>query len=89
MAFVRLDNVDALYDAFASSGAIALVPPEHSELRPAERTREELRAKWDAGESIARMGAIADQLWGIREFPLLDPNNNLIRFGRPRVTGAP
>jgi hypothetical protein len=27
------------------------------------------------------MGELVDQPWGIREFPLLDCNNNLIRFG--------
>jgi hypothetical protein len=43
--------------------------------------RDELRAKWDAGESIARMGEVVDQPWGIRELPPLDCNNNLIRFG--------
>jgi hypothetical protein len=53
-----------------------------SELRAAERARDELRRKWDAGESIARMGEIADEPWGIREFPILDCNNNLIRFGQ-------
>lgn len=28
------------------------------------------------------MGELADKAWGIREFALLDPNNNLIRFGQ-------
>jgi len=28
------------------------------------------------------MGEVADKSWGIREFPLLDPSNNLLRFGQ-------
>lgn len=82
MAFVRLDDVSALYEEFLATGALPLVPAPRSELLFEERTRAELRERWDSGESIARMGEIADQSWGIREFPLMDPNNNLIRFGQ-------
>lgn len=82
MAFVRLNDVTSLYEEFLATGVVPLVPAPRSELQKAERVREELRAKWDAGESIARMGELADQPWGIREFALLDPNNNLIRFGQ-------
>lgn len=75
MAFVRLEDVDALYEEFVASGAVPVGAPGQSELR----------ARWDAGESIARLGELVDQPWGIREFPLLDPSNNLIRFGRVLV----
>jgi hypothetical protein len=78
MAFVRLNDATALYEELVATGAVPLV----SLLRPAELVLDELRAKWDAGDSIARMGEIADRPWGIREFPLLDCNNNLIRFGQ-------
>lgn len=81
IAFVRLNDASALYEEFLAAGVVSLVALPRSELRPAERVRDELRAKWDAGESIARMGELVDQPWGIREFPLLDCNNNLIRFG--------
>lgn len=81
IAFVRLNDASALYEEFLAAGAVPLVALPRSELRAAERAREELRAKWDAGESIARMGEMVDQPWGIREFPLLDCNNNLIRIG--------
>lgn len=82
MAYVRLNDVSALYEEFLATGAIPLVAAPRSELQYAERVRDELRTKWDAGQSIARMGELKDQPWGIREFPLLDPNNNLIRFGQ-------
>lgn len=81
IAFVRLNDASALYEEFLAAGVVPLVALRRSELRAAERVRDELRAKWDAGESIARMGEMVDQPWGIREFPLLDCNNNLIRFG--------
>ena len=74
-AFVRLDNVDALYGEFVASGAAPVMA------RPG-LSADDLRARWDAGESIARLGVPEDKPWGIREFPLLDPSNNLIRFGR-------
>lgn len=82
MAFVRLDDVCGLYEEFLATGVLPLVPAPRSELLVTERVRPELRTKWEAGESIARMGEIGDQPWGIREFPLMDPNNNLIRFGQ-------
>jgi len=89
MAFVRLRDVSALYAEFLASGVVPLVPLPRSELRPAERVREELQAKWAAGESIARMGEIADQPWGIRESPLLDANNNLVRSAHPCMKWTP
>ncbi len=81
IAFVRLNDASALYEEFLAAGVVPLVALPRLELRAAERVRDELRAKWDAEESIARMGEMVDQPWGIREFPLLDCNNNLIRFG--------
>lgn len=87
IAYVRLADVDALYEEFVAADVLPLVPAPRSELLAEERRREELRAKWDAGESIARLGEIADRPWGIREFALLDPSNNLVRFGQ-RATGG-
>lgn len=81
IAFVRLNDAAALYEEFLADGVLPLVALPRSELRARERDRDEVRARWDAGESIARMGAMVDPPWGIREFPLLDCNNNLIRFG--------
>ncbi len=34
-------------------------------------------------EAPARIGALADQPWGMREFPLWDPHGNLFRVGTP------
>ena len=76
MAFVRLHDARALYDEFVATGALPVVPA--SSIGP-----EELQRMWDAGESIARMSEIEDKPWGIREFAVLDPSNNLIRFGQP------
>lgn len=78
MAYVRGNDIDSLYDEFRTSGGLGVLPMPHP-----DPVREELRRKWDEGASIARLGEVADQPWGVREFPLLDPNNNLIRFGQP------
>jgi catechol 2,3-dioxygenase-like lactoylglutathione lyase family enzyme len=38
---------------------------------------------WPADSaSPARLTAIEDKPWGMREFAVIDPNNNLIRFGQ-------
>jgi len=42
----------------------------------------DLRRRWAAGESIARITEVEDKPWGFRELELLDPNNNLLRFGQ-------
>jgi hypothetical protein len=75
MAFVRLRDARALYEEFKASGALPI-------MAPASIGPDELRRMWDAGESIARMTEIEDKPWGIREFAILDPSNNLIRFGQ-------
>lgn len=67
MAFIRLDDVTTLCEEFKATGALPVVAAPRSELRHSERVRGEVRRKWEAGESIARMGEIADQPWGIRE----------------------
>ncbi len=82
MAFIRLDDVTSLYEEFRATGAVPIVPTWSADVPYAERADAEIRAKWAAGESIARMGEVADKSWGIREFPLLDPSNNLLRFGQ-------
>ncbi len=42
----------------------------------------EPRRRWAAGESIARITEVEDKPWEFRELELLDPNNNLLRFGQ-------
>ena len=34
-------------------------------------------------EGIPRVGDIRDEDWGMREFPIVDPDGTLIRVGRP------
>lgn len=82
MAFIRLDDVTSLYEEFSAIGTVPIVPAWSADVPYAERAVAEIRAKWAAGESIARMGEVADKSWGIREFPLWDPSNNLLRFGQ-------
>ena len=79
---IRLDDVTSLYEEFRATGAVPIVPTWSADVPYAERADAEIQAKWAAGESIARMGEVADKSWGIREFPLLDPSNNLLRFGQ-------
>jgi len=38
----------------------------------------------DAGHSIHPNGYLQDKPWGQREFSMLDPDNNLLTFGRSR-----
>jgi hypothetical protein len=76
MAFVRLTDAMALYEEFEATGALPVMAP--GSIGP-----DELQRMWDAGDPIARMAAIEDKPWGIREFAILDPSNNLIRFGQP------
>lgn len=76
MAFVRLNDARALYEEFKATGALPVVTA--GSIGP-----EELQRMWDAGKSIARLAEIEDKPWGIREFAILDPSNNLIRFGQP------
>ena len=76
MAFVRLRDANALYEEFKASGALPV-------MSPSAVGADELQRMWNAGESIARMAEIEDKPWGIREFAILDPSNNLIRFGQP------
>ena len=33
--------------------------------------------------SAARLTAVEDKPWGMREFAVVDPNGNLLRVGRP------
>lgn len=76
MAFVRLRDAAALYAELEATRALPIMAP--AALGP-----DELRRRWLAGESIARLSEIEDKPWRMREFAVLDPSNNLIRFGQP------
>ncbi len=49
----------------------------------ASLSHEQIVGLWAQGESLARMGDVRDESWGMREFALLDPDNNLVRVGTP------
>jgi hypothetical protein len=49
--------------------------------------RPDLRTRWEQRESIARVSALEDKPWGLREFALLDEDNNLLRIGQ-RIASA-
>lgn len=77
MAYVRVADLQAVYDEFRAAGL----------WEPSTRgsgLEAELRRRWASREPIARIGPPEDKPWGLKEFPLLDPCNNLLRFGQPR-----
>ena len=76
MAYVRVSNVQALYDEFHAAGVW------EPSLRGPE-LEAEMRRRWASGEPIARTVPPEDKPWGLKEFALLDPCNNLLRFGQP------
>lgn len=80
--FITVDDVDGVRDAFVAAG----IWPTESDDPPC--TDEELHRRWEAGDGLARVTPAEDKPWGFREFALMDPDNNVLRFGNPdRVTG--
>jgi hypothetical protein len=52
-------------------------------LRDADAWHRHFTHAWPAdGYAPARLSGIEDKPWGVREFAVIDPNNNLIRFGQ-------
>ncbi|MCM6773974.1 VOC family protein [Nocardia sp. CDC159] len=76
MAYVPIDDVDRVYAAFVAAGVW------RTDSGDPPCTDAELRRRWNIGEGLARITPPEDKPWGIREFALMDPNNNLLRFGR-------
>ena len=77
-AFVVTDDVDRVFADFSRAGLEVLERPGY----PGDAALdEELRRRRDAGASLARLGVVEDKPWGIREFALLDADNNLLRYG--------
>jgi catechol 2,3-dioxygenase-like lactoylglutathione lyase family enzyme len=70
MVYLYVDDVDAVHSALALPEASSL---SHDDLVDAAAR----------GESLARVGRIRDEPWGMREFALFDPDNNLLRVGGP------
>lgn len=77
--YIAVDDLDQVHREFVAAG-LWLVPAQTSAAVHAE-----VRRRWKAGESIARVTEIEEKPWGIREFVLLDPDSNLLRFGERRV----
>ncbi|MFB7718222.1 bleomycin resistance protein [Nocardia sp. NPDC056100] len=76
-AFIAVEDADRLRAEFVSAG----VWPTDSDDPPC--TDSELHRRWDAGEELARVTPAEDKPWRMREFALMDPDNNLLRFGQP------
>ena len=50
----------------------------------------EARRRWARGEPVGRMNErVEDKPWGVRQFDLLDLDNNQLRFGRVIRRSAP
>lgn len=72
MAYVVVGDADAARAAILANIAL----PGYDDL-----DHDALRSRWSAGGSLARISAIEDKPWGMREFALADPDNNLLRIG--------
>jgi len=74
--FVPTDDVDALHARWLGCGLWAVPAVD-------EAATEEARRRWAAGAPVGRISAaVEERPWGVREFALLDLDNNLLRFGR-------
>lgn len=78
MAYVPVHEVDRLHAAFVAAGVW------RTDADDPPCTDAELRRRWRTGEGLARITPPEDKPWDIREFALMDPNNNLLRFGQVR-----
>jgi catechol 2,3-dioxygenase-like lactoylglutathione lyase family enzyme len=91
----RIDlSVTDRYDPFSMAGSVYVTVSDadavHTSILAAgmalgrgQRAEADLRERWTRGESIARITEPADTSWGMREFALMDPDNNLLRIGHP------
>jgi hypothetical protein len=69
---------DALHSEWLGCGLWA-VPPIGG-----AATDDEARRRWEAGEPVGRItDGVEDKPSGVREFAILDLDNNQLRFGRP------
>jgi len=82
MAFIRLDDVTSLYEEFRATGAVPIVATWSANVPYAERADAEIRAKWAAGESIARMGEVATSPGGYESSRSWTPATTFYASGR-------
>jgi catechol 2,3-dioxygenase-like lactoylglutathione lyase family enzyme len=73
MAYIRVADVASLYAEVVAAGFEILAP-------------DVLRERFDGGGPLERITALEDKPWGLREFALLDVDNNLLRIGQPLTT---
>ena len=78
------------FDPFTQAGMLYLYVPDVDAVHAAISLEDaaslghgELVARWRSGQSLARIRPVRDEPWGMREFSLADPDNNLIRVGTP------
>ena len=78
------------FDPFTQAGMIYLYVPDvdavHATISLEDAAvlgHRELVTRWEGGRSLARIGPVRDEPWGMREFALLDSDNNLVRVGTP------
>ena len=76
MAYIRVDDVEALYAEVVAAGFEVLAP-------------DVLGERFERGGPLERITALEDKPWGLREFALLDVDNNLLRIGQPLPPDLP
>jgi hypothetical protein len=75
--WVEVEGVDALHEEWLACDLWLLRGPITPELDA------EARDRWARGERTGRMSVeVEDRPWHVREFALLDLDNNQLRFGR-------
>jgi predicted lactoylglutathione lyase len=73
MAYLTVDDVDVSHALILATGLVA---------HAADLDEQALQALWTSGTSLARISTVENKPWGMREFALADPDNNLLRVGR-------
>jgi catechol 2,3-dioxygenase-like lactoylglutathione lyase family enzyme len=76
--YVDTAEVDALHAEWLGCGLWAVPPTGGAAIH------DEARRRWEAGEPVGRITDVVEaKPWGVREFAILDLDNNQLRFGRP------
>lgn len=78
MAYIMVPDAEKLHSQILATG---IVPEAMTEDNIPKHSTRELKQRWRRGESLARITRPWDQPWGMREFALIDPDNNLLRIG--------
>lgn len=73
MIYLYVDDVDSVHAGMSLESAASL-------------SHQQLVDRWTRGESLARIGTVRDEPWGMREFHFFDPDNTLVRVGSRLAT---